>query len=87
MYVIQLCSLESAPAPDLQQPDIPPAIEALLAEFAPVFAVISGLPPARACDHVIPLIPGTKPVHVRAYRYPPALKDEIEAQVAGMLDK
>lgn len=28
---------------------------------------------------------GARPVHVRPYRYPPALKDEIEAQVDSML--
>lgn len=45
------------------------------------------LPPKRACDHSIPLVPGAKPVHIRPYRYPPALKDEIEKQVANMLAK
>jgi hypothetical protein len=36
---------------------------------------------------VIPLVPGAKPVYVRPYRYSPALKDEIEKQVADMLAK
>jgi hypothetical protein len=43
------------------------------------------LPPARPCDHSIPLVPGAQPVQVRPYRYPPLLKDEIERQVTDML--
>lgn len=55
-----------------------PELAALLAEFSFLFAPLSALPPQRACDHVIPLVPGAKPVYVRPYRYTPALKDEIE---------
>jgi len=43
------------------------------------------MPPPRFCDHVIPLITGATPVNVRPYRYPPAIKDEIEKQVTEML--
>jgi len=43
------------------------------------------LPPSRSCNHSIPLIPGAQPVFIRPYRYPPKLKDEIEAQVKEML--
>lgn len=39
----------------------------------------------QALDHDIPLIPGATPVSIRPYRYPPALKDEIERQVQEML--
>jgi len=45
------------------------------------------LPPERSCDHAIPLVSGAKAVSIRPYRYPPALKDEIERQVADMLAK
>jgi hypothetical protein len=44
------------------------------------------LPPRRACDHKIELIPGAKPVNVRPYRHKPELKDEIERQVQEILD-
>jgi hypothetical protein len=64
MYVIQLCSLDSSHTDINKQHELPPEIEALLTEFASVLAPISGLPPARDCDHVIPLVPGTKRVHV-----------------------
>jgi hypothetical protein len=64
---------------------LPPAIAALLEEFPTVFRVPNSLPPNRACDHAIPLISGATPVNIRAYRYPPNLKDEIERQVNTML--
>ncbi|WVZ67898.1 hypothetical protein U9M48_016915, partial [Paspalum notatum var. saurae] len=60
-----------------------PAVQELLDEFANLFAVPDSLPPSRACDHKIPLIPGAAPVNVRPYRFPPALKDE---QVKEILD-
>ncbi|WVZ88489.1 hypothetical protein U9M48_035006 [Paspalum notatum var. saurae] len=57
----------------------------LLESYAAVFDKPTGLPPARSCDHAIPLISGASPVHIRPYRYPPAVKDEIELQVGEML--
>lgn len=47
----------------------------------------SELPPEQHCDHAIPLVEGARPVNIRSYRYPPALKDEIEAQVDAMLQQ
>ena len=57
----------------------------ILDEFAAVFAEPSGMPPARASDHDITLLPGAAPVAVRPYRYPTAHKDELERQCAVML--
>jgi hypothetical protein len=65
---------------------MPPALADLLAEFADIFQTRTTLPPRRHCDHAIPLLPGTAPVSIRPYRYPPAIKDEIERQVQTMLD-
>lgn len=65
---------------------LPEDIAALLAEFPQVFTVPSSLLPKRACDHAIPLVTGATPVNIRAYRYPPSLKDEIERQVTTKLD-
>jgi len=62
-------------------------LQLLLAEFADIFATPQGLPPARASDHRIHLLPGTPPVAVRPYRYPKLLKDEIEKQCADMLQQ
>lgn len=60
-------------------------IQVLLDRFQHLFATQLALPPARPCDHNIPLVPSAQPVQVRPYRYPPLLKDEIERQVSDML--
>jgi hypothetical protein len=60
-------------------------LQLLMAEFADLFAIPEGLPPRRALDHRIHLLPNTPPVAVRPYRYPQLLKDEIERQCADML--
>jgi hypothetical protein len=66
---------------------LPTEIQSLVSQFSSLFEEPSSLPPSRPCDHEIPLIPGARPVNVRPYRYPPALKDEIEKQIAEMLAK
>lgn len=45
------------------------------------------LPLERHCDHAIPLVEGVRPVNIRSYRYPPALKDEIETLVDAILQQ
>lgn len=59
-------------------------LEQLLAAFSAVFAEPRGLPPRRARDHRIHLMPGAAPVAVRPYRYPAAHKDELERQCRSM---
>ena len=61
------------------------AIQQLLDEFASLFEQPTQLPPSRACDHAIPLVPGAGPVYSRPYRFAPAVKDEVEKQVHEML--
>ncbi|KAL4281717.1 hypothetical protein GQ457_03G008900 [Hibiscus cannabinus] len=61
-------------------------MQQLPAGFQHVFESTGGLPPARATDHSIHLIPTSNPVNVRPYRYPHFQKDEIERQVRQMLD-
>lgn len=81
--------------PDIVQPssavtfpaELPPGIRAVLAGHEAVFHLPSGLPPARQFDHRIHLLPGSKPVNVRPYRYPYFQKNEIERQVKDMLDQ
>lgn len=57
----------------------------LLQEFAMLFSEPAGLPPSRAYDHAIHLLPGSQPFRLRPYRYTPEQKDEIEKQVKEML--
>lgn len=80
MYMVQLTEV-----PPEQQQDIPGSVQSLLQEYQDVFAEPKGLPPRKTCDHKIPLIEGAQPVNLRPYRYNPELKNEIEKQVAEML--
>jgi hypothetical protein len=63
----------------------PAEVQAIISQFEDIFAEPTSLPPRRACDHRIPLIPGAQPVNTRAYRHKPELKTEIERQVAELL--
>jgi hypothetical protein len=45
-------------------------VQSVLDDFADLFAEPSELPPRRACDHRIPLLPGAQPVAVRSYDTP-----------------
>jgi len=84
--VVQLLSIQVPPEAVPSDP-LPEEIRNLLTQYAVVFSTPTSLPPARDCDHTIPLLPGARPVNVRPYRYPPALKDEIERQVSEMLQQ
>ncbi|XP_022683511.1 uncharacterized protein LOC111257725 [Setaria italica] len=75
------------PSPRLAVTQSSDLLGLLLEEFADLFSMPSGLPPPRAFDHRIHLLPGTSPVAVRPYRYPQLLKDEIEAQCQAMLEQ
>jgi hypothetical protein len=82
--MIQVCTMNVV-AHSSVEVDLPTEIQQLIDEFATLFEVPTDLPPARSCDHTIPLVEGAAPVHVRAYRYAPLLKTEIEKQVQEML--
>lgn len=61
-------------------------LEILLKKHDEVFDEITTLPPAIASDHQIPLLAGTGPVAVRAYRYPYYQKLELEKPIREMLN-
>jgi hypothetical protein len=82
--LVQLCVI-SADATCSSPAQLPSEVESLIAQFSALFADLTELPPSRVCDHEIPLLPGAKPVNIRPYRHPPALKTKIEKQVADML--
>ena len=67
--------------------DLPEGVRAVLEEFRHVFALPEEMPPARPFDHKIHMLPNSKPVNVRHYRYPYFQKNEIERQVKEMLDQ
>lgn len=62
------------------------AVRIFAKEACEVFEEITTLPPARASDHQIPLLPKTGPVAVRTYRYPYYQKLELEKQIREMLN-
>ncbi|KAK1652704.1 hypothetical protein QYE76_070509 [Lolium multiflorum] len=79
--VIHLCPVGEA----YEHTPLPPIIEQLLQENTNCFESPTGLPPHRPFDHKIDLMPGVPPVNVKAYRYTPQQKDEIERQIKEML--
>ncbi|GJS92255.1 V-type proton ATPase subunit A3 [Tanacetum coccineum] len=58
-----------------------PELFVVLDTFIDVFEVPNELPPKRSHDHRIPLLPNTRHVNIRPYRYPPMQKDAIEVMV------
>lgn len=67
------------------QSQIPEEVQQVLQANKAAFNDPKTLPPQRDFDHEIPLVPGAVPVNCRPYRYSPQQKDEIERQVAEML--
>ncbi|GKB81437.1 retrotransposon-related protein [Tanacetum coccineum] len=62
-------------------------IDQLLIQFDSLFQVPASLPPHRLIDHHIHLLPNTKPVNIRPYRYPHYQKGEMEKLVNEMLSQ
>jgi hypothetical protein len=58
----------------------------VILEFDNLFQTPTELPPSRAFDHPISLLPGTIPINSRPYRYGPERKDEIERQITQMME-
>jgi hypothetical protein len=76
---VQWFGVNARPSPGLSALATDALLSLLLEEFQDLFSTPLGLPPPRAFDHRIHLLPGSLPVAVRPYRYPQLLKDEIEA--------
>lgn len=85
--LLQLDAESDQPGPELElPPTLAPEVQRVLLEHQSVFSAPSGMPPACPYDHKIHLLPNTKPVNVRPYRYPYFQKNEIEKQAREMLD-
>ncbi|KAH9782770.1 hypothetical protein KPL71_009054 [Citrus sinensis] len=80
-------STNTLPDNDLALPEsLPESITTLLQKFKALFTSPTGLPPQWLFDHKIHLIPNSKPVNVRPYRYPYYFqKTEMEKLVREML--
>lgn len=76
----------SAPEETLKQAP-PKNIQSLLENYRDVFQEIPTLPPARACDHKIPLVPDAKIVNIRPYRLPHHQKNVMEGLIKEMISK
>ncbi|XP_047979333.1 uncharacterized protein LOC125221252 [Salvia hispanica] len=79
--------LTDSSTPDDFPADLPSEILTVLQGYRSVFDQPRGLPPSRNFDHRIHLLPTTRPVNVRPYRYPYFQKAEIEKQVRDMLEQ
>ena len=90
-YEILLLDPTPSSSPDAIQADFPQALPhgvlTVLEGFRQVFTVPEGMPPKRSYDHRVHLLPGSRPINVRPYRYPYFQKNEIERQVREMLDQ
>lgn len=75
-YCLQIVS--TVPTQDEQ---VNPTLQAILESFVDIFQKPQGLPPSRAHDHAMHLVPGTKPVNVRPYRYPYFQKQAMEEMI------
>lgn len=64
---------------------IPSEISKILELYSDVFAVPSSLPPKRPCDHKITLLPNSKPVNLRPYRYSFFQKVELEKIIEELI--
>lgn len=78
--VVEVCSLLTT-----EKMPVHPEVQLLLDQFPHLFEAPTGLPPRRAYDHTIPLLPGATPVSLRPYHLAPALKTKLERQMKEML--
>lgn len=89
MFELVAIPKEASQVTDSEPPqflaDLDPMVLAVLGSHEAVFRTPVGMPPSRPFDHRIHLLPNSKPVNVRPYRYPYFQKNEIEQQVKEML--
>lgn len=67
--------------------DLPEELIAVLSKFQILFEEPKTLPHRRKYDHRIHLVPNSKPVNVKPYRYPHYQKNEMERLVKEMLQQ
>lgn len=82
--VVEVAAVNSQ-SPKFTELGLPEIFIQLLSKFESVFMEPTGLPPSRDCDDTIPLVASAVPFQIHPYRYPPAIKDEVERQNGVML--
>ena len=68
-------------------PNLPSHVLILLHQYEQLFHTPSSLPLHRLIDYKIHLLPNTKPINVRPYRYPHFQNAEMEKLIKEMLYK
>ncbi|GAB2295851.1 hypothetical protein Dimus_038383 [Dionaea muscipula] len=69
----------------IEQSDVPVAFKYIIEKYMDVFFEPNSLPPPRSHDHAIPLLPNSKPVNLRPYRFSHQQKTEVERLVDEMI--
>nr|GMD32851.1 Transposon Ty3-G Gag-Pol polyprotein [Ipomoea batatas] len=90
LYEIHHINTTNNSKPTQIQPTLPPfpkPLQDLLLEFSMIPEPPKTLPPHSVFDNKIHLLPNSKPVNVRPYRYPYFQKSEIEKLVREILDQ
>jgi hypothetical protein len=72
-------------ASEESQAPVPKEVALVLNQFPDVFENPTTLPPYRTCDHKITLLPNSKPVNLRPYRYSYFQKIELEKIIEELL--
>ena len=84
-YIIRLSNNTETPSKGQQHTPVTAEVVDILQEYQDIFQEPDGLPPARQCDHAIPIKEGAQPPNVRPYRMPHKQKNIIEELVNKML--
>jgi hypothetical protein len=85
-FLLQL-SLTNTPEAVNTSDSQQPAVADIIIAFFDVFEEPKGLPPARPCDHKIPLKEGAIPPNIRPYQMPPKQKGLVEELIRDLLSK
>jgi hypothetical protein len=69
--VEQLLELQGGESVDTNATLVPESIKQVVDQYQHLFLKPTGLPPKRAIDHAIELLPSAQPFRLRPYRYTP----------------
>lgn len=84
VYLVKLSAVSSSPSSSTSSPEL----DALLDEFADVLSGLPDkLPPSRANDHFIRLMPNCTPPASKLYPLSPAQLSELRSQLTELLDR